>query len=106
MNHLLNMLFSLEIYFKDSRSLLVVFLEKKNRLEMEQRLALIVSNRADMQNPSSALLKTPLLGRVGARMMSGFRNDSLLTAQRKWQAREISNVCDMNANSNTACQLI
>ncbi|KAF7969330.1 hypothetical protein HWV62_27717 [Athelia sp. TMB] len=81
----------LEIYFKDSRSLLVVFLEKKNRLEMEQRLALIVSNRADMQNPSSALLKTPLLGRVGARMMSGFRNDSLLTAQRKWQAREISN---------------
>ena len=37
--------------------------------------------------------RTPLLGRMGSRVMSGFRVDELSTATRKWQARELSNVC-------------
>ena len=36
--------------------------------------------------------RTPLLGRMGSRMMSGFRVDELSSATRKWQARELSNV--------------
>ena len=38
------------------------------------------------------ILKSPFTSRVGARVFSGFRADELSTAQRKWQAREISNV--------------
>ena len=37
--------------------------------------------------------RTPLLGRMGSRVLSGFRADELSTATRKWQARELSNVC-------------
>ena len=37
--------------------------------------------------------RTPLLGRMGSRVMSGFRVDELSSATRKWQARELSNVC-------------
>ena len=41
----------------------------------------------------SQSLRTPLLGRMGSRVMSGFRADELSIATRKWQARELSNVC-------------
>ena len=37
--------------------------------------------------------RTPLLGRMGSRVLSGFRVDELSAATRKWQARELSNVC-------------
>jgi len=37
------------------------------------------------------MLRTPLLSRVSARVFTGGR-DEISTAQRKWQAREISNV--------------
>jgi hypothetical protein len=36
--------------------------------------------------------RTPLLGRMGSRVLSGFRHDELSIATRKWQARELSNV--------------
>ena len=39
-----------------------------------------------------SILKSPFASIVGARVFSGFRADELSTAQRKWQAREISNV--------------
>jgi hypothetical protein len=86
---------SLEIYFKDSRSLLMVFLDKKRRQELDQRLCAIVSHRGAPEpvTPGTGLLKTPLLGKMSAKVISGFRADALSTAQRKWQAREISNVC-------------
>jgi hypothetical protein len=45
---------------------------------------------------SSQSQRTPLLGRMSSRRMSmlfGFRVDDLSTATKKWQAREISNVC-------------
>ncbi|KII85493.1 hypothetical protein PLICRDRAFT_44793 [Plicaturopsis crispa FD-325 SS-3] len=82
---------ALEIYFKDSRSLLIVFLDKKRRHDMNQRLAEIISSRNTNESSTPGLLRTPLFGRVSARVLSGFRGDELSSAQRKWQAREISN---------------
>lgn len=62
-----------------------MFLEKQKRLEMDHRLATMIGRSIDVP-------PTPgLLGKVGARVL-GFREDELSTAQRKWQAREISNV--------------
>ncbi|PCH37188.1 beach-domain-containing protein [Wolfiporia cocos MD-104 SS10] len=95
---------ALEIYFKDSTSLLVVFLEKHSRQAMNDRLASLVYRlSAEQPTPSPGLLKSPLLspmmGRLsgklsatlGAKVLSGLKLDELSTAQRKWQAREISN---------------
>lgn len=84
--------FSLEIYFKDSRSLLIVFLEKKKRSEVDQRLSAIIGRNISDGSLTPGLRRTPMLGRMGSRVLSGFRTDELSTAQRKWQAREISNV--------------
>ncbi|KAF8962103.1 beach-domain-containing protein [Flammula alnicola] len=85
---------ALEIYFKDSRSLLIVFLDKKRRSELEQRLSTIIgrphSEIGFTPGPQN-LQRTPLFGRMSSRMLSGFRSDELSTATRKWQAREISN---------------
>ncbi len=44
------------------------------------------------------ILKSPFASRVSARVFSGFRADELSTAQRKWQAREISNVRPFSIN--------
>ena len=80
----------LEVYFKDSRSLLVVFLDKERRLSMHQRLSSIIGRfQGEATTPG---LLTPMFGKVSARVMSGLRLDELSTAQRKWQTREISNV--------------
>ncbi|KAF8882140.1 hypothetical protein BD779DRAFT_1544178 [Infundibulicybe gibba] len=81
----------LEIYFKDSRSLLVVFLTKQRRSQINQQLSTITTQNSLNIIPTPGILRTPLFGRVHARVLSGFRNDELSTAQRKWQAREISN---------------
>ncbi|KAL0958994.1 hypothetical protein HGRIS_014308 [Hohenbuehelia grisea] len=84
----------LEIYFKDSRSLLIVFLHKERRTFIHQQLSAVAhrtANESMTPGMGSAFLRSPLLGKVSARMMSGFRGDELLSAQRKWQAREISN---------------
>lgn len=70
----------------------MVFLDKKRRLEWNHRLSSIVT-RGGPDALTPGLLKTPLLGKMSARVMAGFRGDGLSTAQRKWQAREISNVC-------------
>ena len=81
---------SLEIYFKDSRSLLLVFLDKKRRQDMDQQFYAII-NRNNLDPGLSAPLRTPLY-HMGSRMLSTFRADELSSATRKWQAREISNV--------------
>jgi hypothetical protein len=69
---------------------------------MDRRLSSAISGRpapstagltpslATSFNPS--ILKSPFASIVGARLFVGFRADELSTAQRKWQAREISNV--------------
>ncbi|KAG6865428.1 hypothetical protein C0991_002666 [Blastosporella zonata] len=77
---------ALEIYFKDSRSLLIVFLDKKKRSEIDQRLLSIIGRHSE----STMSRKTPMLGRMGSRA-AGWRADELYTAQRRWQGREISN---------------
>lgn len=98
----------LEIYFKDSRSLLVVFLEKRQRLEMSDRLSSIMYRYSSEPPPTaspvmqlkSPPLLSPMMGRLsgrlsasfGAKVLSGLGMDELSTAQRKWQTREISNV--------------
>lgn len=95
---------ALEIYFKDSRSLLVVFLHKRQRQEVTDRLSPIVNRLLyEAPPPSPAMLKSPLLspmmGRLSgklsaslsAKVLTGLRLDELSTAQRKWQTREISN---------------
>lgn len=80
---------ALEIYFKDSRSLLVVFRDKAKRVEFHQRLMTIVGRTETAMTPGHR--KTPLLGRVGSRVLMGLMEDELGIAQHKWQAREISN---------------
>ncbi|EMD36591.1 hypothetical protein CERSUDRAFT_115625 [Gelatoporia subvermispora B] len=99
---------ALEIYFRDSRSLLVVFLEKRQRQETDDRLSALVGRPSVdsltpglLASPGGLMspLRSPLVGRIGNRVgatlnasvLSGFRMDELATAQRKWQAREISN---------------
>jgi len=76
--------------------LLIVFLDKKRRSDLVARLAPITgrSNSELGLTPGQALTKTPVFGRVGSRMLSGFKTDELSTATRKWQAREMSNVSD------------
>lgn len=84
---------SLEIYFKDSRSLLVVFLDKKKRSDIESRFTSIINRNNADPALSAVQPRTPLLlSRMGSRVLSNFRMDELGTATRKWQAREISNV--------------
>ncbi|THV04025.1 beach-domain-containing protein [Dendrothele bispora CBS 962.96] len=82
---------TLEIYFKDSRSLLIVLLDKNKRSDVNHRLSAITARISEV--PTPGLLRTPLFGKVsaGARAFSGFWTDQLSTAQRRWQAREISN---------------
>ncbi|KAI0067044.1 beach-domain-containing protein [Artomyces pyxidatus] len=87
---------ALEIYFRDSRSLLVVFLEQRQRVDMDRRLSSAISGRGGPDSgltpgPTPGLLKSPLFNRASAKLFSGFRADELSTAQRKWQTREISN---------------
>ncbi|RDB25611.1 Beige 1 [Hypsizygus marmoreus] len=82
---------ALEIYFKDSRSLLIVFLDKKKRFEIDHRLASIIGRHVSDGPLTPGLHRTPMLGRMGSKVLSSFRADELSTAQRKWQAREISN---------------
>ncbi|KDQ53971.1 hypothetical protein JAAARDRAFT_61057 [Jaapia argillacea MUCL 33604] len=81
----------LELYFRDSRSLLVVFVDKKNRHSTTSRLSSLISTGASSDQLTPVLMRTPILGKVGNKVFSGFRPDELSTAQRKWQAREISN---------------
>ncbi len=90
---------SLEIYFRDSRSLLVVFSNRKQRREITGRLSQIIGKTSG--DPGSAgLAKSPFVGRLSskvasafsAKMVSGFGSVELSIAQRKWQSREISNV--------------
>ena len=84
---------SLELYFRDSRSLLVVFMAPKKRAELEQRLLSIIRKlSSDTATPSAPSQRNPFFGKVGSRMLQGLKTDELSIATRKWQAREISNV--------------
>jgi hypothetical protein len=100
--------FSLELYFKDSRSLLVVFLDKPRRQAISDRLSTVLSGeKYSSESLTSGFLKSPLMGKLSARVsatmnakvLMSFKPDELATAQRRWQAREISNVSFYTAPS-------
>ncbi|KAJ7052675.1 beach-domain-containing protein [Mycena amicta] len=79
---------NLEIYFKDSRSLLMVFLDKQRRKDIDQRLNNIIIRYNPPETAISATpgrMRTPRFGKAFQ------RHDELSSAQRRWQAREISN---------------
>lgn len=78
---------------KDSRSVFIVFPTQKDRQDIHSKLTFLLSSRPgnDPTISPGAMLRTPLLSRVSARVFTGGR-DEISTAQRKWQAREISNV--------------
>lgn len=68
---------------------------------MNDRLSAFVAGRHSSDTITPGILKSPLVGRsarvsvsarLSAKVLMGFRPDELSTAQRKWQAREISNV--------------
>jgi hypothetical protein len=68
-----------------------VFLDKKRRRETNERLTSTIAKETAVESTTPAIL-TPLFGKVSAKVLMGFKADELSTAQRKWQAREISNV--------------
>jgi hypothetical protein len=89
----------LEIYFKDSRSLLIVFLDAQSRHDMQQRLSKVINEVSPDNNPTPGYMRTPLFRSVSAKVLPTFKEGELSTAQRKWQAREISNftyLCILN----------
>jgi hypothetical protein len=65
---------------------------------MDRRLSSAISGRSVTSAAgltpgfTPTILMSPFASMVGARVFAGFRADELSTAQRKWQAREISNV--------------
>ena len=71
--------------------MLVVFSSQQDRQSVHTRLVAIQSAFGVNDGLTPAILRTPLLSKVSAMLLSGFR-DEISTAQRKWQAREISNV--------------
>ena len=60
---------------------------------MNHKLSSIVHGNRNPSELTPGLLRSPMLVKASARVLSGFRADELSSAQRKWQAREISNVC-------------
>lgn len=111
-----NVLSSLELYFRDSRSLLIVFPKKAERQATNERLQFSITGRSaqDSLTPGG-LLKSPLVNRLSARVSAtarasakvmGFKLDEISTAQRRWQAREISNVGLMLSSAITKIDLL
>jgi hypothetical protein len=82
---------SLELYFKDNRSLLVVCASRKRRQEIGDSLAEKIAIKTQNDSKSPLLFRTPLIGKASAKYMVNV-SDELCSAQRRWQAREISNV--------------
>ncbi|KIO27820.1 hypothetical protein M407DRAFT_72594 [Tulasnella calospora MUT 4182] len=85
---------ALEIYFRDSRSILVVFSSKQDRQILLGRLnAIRVHGLDDIAPVTATPAKAgPLMTLVGQRLpMTFLAGDEIGAAQRRWQNREISN---------------
>lgn len=97
-------LFSLEIYFKDSRSIFVVFASQDNRQSIMAKLHAAKTQGLGDLSPVVSTTRTPLLSRVGTRLSMALQgHDEIFTAQRRWQSREISNVSHTEPPSSEAC---
>lgn len=81
---------------RDSRTLLVVFSTPKERQDIHTRLN-VMSGPKTPDPGSAGGFRTPLLRNVSSKMLTGFR-DEIWTAQRRWQAREISTVRPRNVH--------
>ena len=64
---------------------------KKRRQEMGDALAEKIATKTHNDSKSPLLFRTPLIGKASAKYMVNV-SDELYSAQRRWQAREISNV--------------
>lgn len=76
-----------------------MFLEKPKRQAITDRLGSVSSQRLETGLTPGGLLKSPMVSKLSARVSArvsatimSFRPDELATAQRRWQARELSNV--------------
>lgn len=86
----------LEIFFKDSRTLLAVFLDGAHRHDVSQRLQAIITRRSPHEYVSTlglVLREMSIAIPMGkGRAALTAHEKALATAQRQWQDREISNV--------------
>jgi len=87
---------SLEIFFKDSRTLLAVLLDGAHRHDVSQRLQVIITRHSTHEHVSTLGL---VLREMSIAMPKGMgraaptaHDKAVATAQRQWQNREISNV--------------
>ena len=87
---------SLEIYFKDSRTLLVVFLNGSHRHDVSQRLQVITTRHSTHEHGSILgliLREMSIAMPIGkGRVAPTTHEKALAAAQRQWQDRDISNV--------------
>ncbi|KAI9573033.1 hypothetical protein HD554DRAFT_2058344 [Boletus coccyginus] len=86
---------ALEIFFKDSRTLLAVFLDGAHRHDVSQRLQVIITRHLTHEHVSTLGL---VLREMSIAMPKGMgrvaptaRDKAVAMAQRQWQNREISN---------------
>ena len=86
----------LEIFFKDSRTLLAVFLDGAHRHDVSQRLQVIITRHSTHEHVSTlglVLREMSITMPMGKGRASQTAHDkAVATAQRQWQNREISNV--------------
>ena len=87
---------SLEVFFKDSRTLLAVFLDGAHRHDASQRLQAVIMRHSTQENISVlglVLREMSIAIPKGKGKASPTTHDkAVATAQRQWQNREISNV--------------
>ncbi|KAG8883750.1 hypothetical protein FRB97_005924 [Tulasnella sp. 331] len=82
----------LEMYFKDSRSILVVFSSKLSRQSTLAKFDIAKMQGLNVMSPILSATRTPLISRVGESLSTALQGyDEMLAAQRRWQSREISN---------------
>ncbi|KIK26284.1 hypothetical protein PISMIDRAFT_271223 [Pisolithus microcarpus 441] len=86
---------ALEVLFKDSRTLLVVFLSASQRRDASQRLQTIILHHASQERQSafSLILRDMSIALPGGKALNPHtpHEKALATAQQQWQNRTISN---------------
>ena len=83
------------MFFKDSRTLLTVFLGGAQRHNVSQRLQTIILRYSLHGHPSifSLILRDMSIALPGGRNLDTSHEKALATAQQQWCNRDISNVC-------------
>lgn len=76
-----------------------MFPSKRKRQDMSDKISHFIEVKNLVPARSPLMRRTPMLGKMSAKVLSSFR-DELSTAQRKWQAREISNASCLTSLSH------